>query len=166
MTPLYYSGRRLSVSYCRNTDTLEIHNGERDEYSYAVADGLTANLDSDGEVAGFALKNARNQLLPELLKYEETARRDRLQYCPSVSYSDIPSISSRKEVGRNIKNCLQIAYFPETDTLDLWNEESASFGWDVGAILVAFTADEKGRLIKGFTMDGAAEMLLPALKVN
>ena len=162
--PLYYSGRKLSVSYCRNTDTLEIHNGEGDAYAYAVADGLTANLDSDWEVAGFTLENARNLLLTKLLKYEKTSMRDRLRYCPSVSFPDTPARNVRKEVGRNIKNSLQVAYFPETDTLDLWNEEGASFGWDVGAILVAFSTDEEGKRIKGFTMDGAAQMLLPTLK--
>ena len=162
--PLYYSGRKLSVSYCRNTDTLEIYNGEGDAYAYAVADGLTANLDSDGEVAGFTLDKARSLLLSKLLKYEETPREGRLYYRPSVSFPDIPSPNARKEVGRNIKSSLQIAYFPETDTLDLWNEEGASFGWDVGAILVVFSTDEEGKLIKGFTLDRAAEMLLPALK--
>ena len=162
--PLYYSGRELSVSYCRNTDTLEICNGEGDAYAYAVADGLTANLDADGEVAGFTLENARNLLLTKLLKYEKTSMRDRLRYRPSVFFPDTPSKNARKEMGRNSRNSLEVAYFPETDTLDLWNEEGASFGWDVGAILVAFSTDEEGKCIKGFTMDGAAQMLLPALK--
>jgi uncharacterized protein YuzE len=162
--PLYYSGRKLSVSYCSNTDTLEIYNGEGDDYAYAVADGLTANLDSDDEVAGFTLENARSLLLTKLLKYEKTSMRDRLHYRPSVSFPDIPSNNARKDVGRNSRNSLQVAYFPETDTLDLWNEEGASFGWDVGAILTAFTTDEEGKCIKGFTMDGAAQMLLPTLK--
>ncbi|MYC39241.1 MAG: DUF2283 domain-containing protein [Chloroflexi bacterium] len=162
--PLYYSGRKLSVSYCRNTDTLEIRNGEGDAYTYAVADGLTANLDADGEVAGFTLENARNLLLTKLLKYEKTSMKDRLYYRPSVFFPDTPSKNTRKEVGRNTRNSLQVAYFPETDTLDLWNEEGASFGWDVGAILVAFSTDEEGKCIKGFTMDGAAQMLLPTLK--
>lgn len=164
--PLYYSGRELSVSYCRNTDTLEICNGEGDAYAYAVADGLTANLDADGEVAGFTLENAQSLLLSKLLKYEETPRKGRLYYRPSVSFPNRLSRSARKEVGRNIKSSLQVAYFPETDTLDLWNEEGASFGWDVGAILVAFSTDEEGKLIKGFTLDRAAEMLLPALKAH
>ena len=73
--PLYYSGRKLSVSYCRDTDTLEIYNGEGDTYTYAVADDLTANLDSDGEVAGFTLEKARSLLLSKLLRYEETPRK-------------------------------------------------------------------------------------------
>ena len=162
--PLYYSGRKLSVSYCRDTDTLEICNGEGDAYAYAVADGLTANLDSDGEVTGFTLEKARSLLLSMLLKYEETPRKGRLYYRPSMSFPDTPSKNARKEVGRNIKNSLQVAYFPESDTLDLWNEEGASFGWDVGAILVAFSTDDEGKYIKGFTLDRAAEMLLPALK--
>ena len=162
--PLHYSGRELSVSYCRDTDTLEIYNGEGDAYAYAVADGLTANLDADWEVAGFTLKKARSLLLSKLLEYKETPRKGRLHYRPSVSFPDTPAISSRKEVGRNSKSNLQVAYFPGTDTLDLWNEESASFGWDVGAILVVFSTDEEGKLIKGFTLDRAAEMLLPALK--
>lgn len=162
--PLYYSGRKLSLSYCRNTDTLEIYNGEGDAYAYAVADGLTANLDSDGEVAGFTLEKARSLLLSKLLKYEETPRKGRLNYRPSMSFPDILSKNARKEVGRNIKSSLQVAYFPESDTLDLWNEEGASFGWDVGAILVAFSTDDEGKHIKGFTLDRAAEMLLPVLK--
>lgn len=162
--PLYYSGRKLSVSYCRKADTLEIYNGEGDSYAYGVADGLTANLDSDGEVAGFTLYNARSLLLSKLLKYEETPRKSRLYYEPSVSFPDTPSEYARKEVGRNIKSSLQVEYFPQTDTLDLWNEEGASFGWDVGAILVAFSTDEEGKRIKGFTLERAAEMLLPALK--
>ena len=147
------------------TDTLEISQpAKADAYAYGVADGLTGNLDSDGEVAGLTLENARNLLLTKLLRYEKTPMRDRLYYRPSVFFPDTPSKKVRKEVGRNSRNSLQVAYFPETDTLDLWNEESASFGWDVGAILVAFTTDEEGKYIKGFTMDGAAQMLLPVLK--
>ena len=162
--PLYYSGRKLSVSYCRDTDTLEIHNGEGDAYAYAVADGLTANLDSDWEVAGFTLEKARSLLLSKLLKYEETPRKGSLHYRPSVSFPDTPLKNDRKEVGRNVKSSLRVAYFPQTDTLDLWNEESASFGWDVGAVLIVFSTDEEGKRIKGFTMERAAETLLPALK--
>ena len=162
--PLYYSGRKLSVSYCRNTDTLEIHNGEGDAYAYAVAHGLTANLDSDGEVAGFTLENARSHLLSRLLKYEETPRTGRLNYRPCIFFPATPSKKVRKEVGQNIRGSIRVSYFPESDTLDLWNEEGASFGWDVGAFLVAFSTDEDGKLIKGFTLDRAAEMLLPALK--
>ena len=162
--PMYHGRRKLHVSYCRDTDTLEIHNGDLADYAYSVAEGLTANLDSDWEVAGFTLEKARNLLLPALLKYGEAPRKSRLSYRPSVSFPDIPSRNARKEVGRNSKSNLQVAYFPEADTLDLWNEESASFGWDVGAVLVAFSTDEEGKGIKGFTLERAAEMLLPTLK--
>lgn len=162
--PLYYSGRKLSISYCRNTDTLEIYNGERDDYAYTVAYGLTANLDSDWEVAGFTLEKARSLVLPKLLKHEGFSGNNRLNYRFSLSFPNALAGSAREGVGQNSKSGLRVAYFPETDTLDLWNEEGASFGWDVGAFWVVFSADEDGKLIKGFTLDGAAEILLPALK--
>lgn len=31
--PLYYSGRKLGVSHCGDTDTLEIYNGEGGAYA-------------------------------------------------------------------------------------------------------------------------------------
>lgn len=57
--PMHYARIPLRIAYCRDTDSLEIHNGETVHSSHIVAEGFTAHLDADGETAGFTLENAR-----------------------------------------------------------------------------------------------------------
>lgn len=159
--PLYYSGRKLSVSYCRDTDTLEIHNGEGVHSSYVVAEGLTAHLDADGETAGFTLEKARVLLLSQLSEYDAMFTKLRLREQPVIASQKGFLGSKRKRHGRNHQSILNIGYCREYDFLDLWNEKGASFGWDVGAHLTAFSRDADGQELNGFTLECAAQMLLP-----
>ena len=162
--PMYYARMPLRIAYCRDTDTLEIRNGEEVTSSYAVAKGLTAQLDADGETAGFTLERARALLLPQLSAYEATLTKLRLWQPPVMVSPEGFSESSRKTPGKNPQSILNIGYFPEYDTLDLWNENGASFGWDVGAHLTAFSRDSEGQELNGFTLECAAQMLLPCFR--
>lgn len=162
--PMYYARIPLRIAYCRDTDTLEIHNGESVHSSYAVADSLTAHLDADGETAGLTLERARTLLLPPLSEYESASTRLRLRQQPVIISQKTPFGSTHKTQGHTPPNILNIWYCPEYDILDLWNEKGASFGWDVGAHLTAYSRDADGQELNRFTLECAAQMLLPALK--
>ena len=56
---------------------------------------------------------------------------------------------------------LRIAYYSDTDTLSLWNGEPASEADDVAENLIV-DYDAAGDAV-GFTLDHAAELLLPLL---
>lgn len=56
---------------------------------------------------------------------------------------------------------LQIAYYGDTDTLSLWNGAPASAADDVADNLIV-DYDAAGDVV-GFTIDHAAELLLPLL---
>ena len=73
--PMHYARIPLRIAYCRDTDTLEIRNGEEVISSYGVAKGLIAHLDSDGETAGFTLEKAQALLLPQLSEYDDTSTK-------------------------------------------------------------------------------------------
>jgi uncharacterized protein YuzE len=161
---MQYSHRKLGVSYCQDVDTLEVYNGDQVHYRYAVADCLTANLDADREVSGFTLEKARTLLLPHLNKYKAEIARSRLNYQPVIFSEDAYDPGERKMLGRNTNSKLRVGYFQEYDILDIWNEEGASFGWDVGVNLLAFSVDEDGQEIKGFTLECAAQLLLPCFR--
>ena len=162
--PMYYARIPLRIAYCRDTDTLEIHNGESVHSSYVVAEGLTAHLDADGETAGLTLEKARALLLTQLSEYDAAPTKLRLRQQPILVSQKGLFGSKRKTQGRNPQSILNIGYFREYDILDLWNEKGASFGWDVGAHLTAYSRDEDGQELNGFTLECAAQMLLPTLK--
>ena len=159
--PMHYARTPLRIAYCRNTDTLEIHNGELVHSSYVVAEGLTAHLDGDGETAGFTLERARALLLPQLSEYDVASTKLRLWQQPAVGSSKEFFESRRKTLVQNQQSILNIGYCPEYDTLDIWNEKGASFGWDVGTNLTAFSRDADGQELNGFTLERAAQLLLP-----
>ena len=159
--PMEYARRKLRISYCWDTDTLEIHNGDKIHSRYSIADGLTANLDSDGEAAGFTLERATELLLLPLSEYDATSTKVRLNYQPIVFSQDSAIENTRKTLGRPSRNILNVGYFQEYDTLDIWDEKGASFGWDVGVNLIAFSRDEDGKELNGFTLECAAQLLLP-----
>ena len=106
--PMEYARRKLRISYCRDTDTLEIHNGDEIHFRYSVADGLTANLDADGEAAGFTLEKARALLLPHLSEYDAASTKVRLNYQPIVFSQVSPIENTRKTLGRNPCNILNV----------------------------------------------------------
>lgn len=162
--PMYYARMPLRIAYRRNTDTLEIRNGERIRSGYAVAEGLTAHLDADGETAGFTLEKARALLLPHLSEYNAASAKLRLQVQPVPISQEKFFGGCRKTQHKNPQSVLNIRYCPEYDTLDIWNEKGASFGWDVGANLTAFSKDEEGKELNGFTLECAAQLLLPRLQ--
>ena len=56
---------------------------------------------------------------------------------------------------------LKVSYYEDTDTLSLWNGEPASEGGDVAENLIA-DYDAAGDAV-GFTLEHAAELLLPIL---
>ena len=56
---------------------------------------------------------------------------------------------------------LKVSYFKDTDTLSLWNGNPASEGGDVAENLIA-DYDAEGDAV-GFTLEHAAELLLPIL---
>ncbi len=159
--PMHYSRIPLRIAYCRDTDTLEIHNGEGVHSSYVVAEGLTAHLDADGETAGFTLEKARVLLLSQLSEYDAVSTKLRLRQQPIIVLQHGFLESKRKTQGQNPQSILNIGYCQEYDILDLWNEKGASFGWDVGAHLTAFSRDADGQELNGFTLECAAQMLLP-----
>ena len=159
--PMEYARRKLRVSYLPGADTLEVHNGEQVRYRYTVADGLTANLDADCEAAGFTLEKAQELLLPHLKEYDAASVKRGLNYLPVAVLQESSIENNCKMLGRNPRNTLNIGYSQNHDTLDMWNEQGASFGWDVGANLVAFSMDENGQELHGFTLECAAQLLLP-----
>ena len=159
--PMYYARIPLRIAYCRDADTLEIHNGEEVISSYGVAKGLTAHLDADGETAGFTLEKARSLLMPCLSEYDAAFIKLRLWQQPIMVSPKGFLESKRKTQAQNPQSVLNIGYCQEYDILDLWNEKGASFGWDVGAHLTAFSKDADGQELNGFTLECAAQMLLP-----
>ena len=162
--PMHYARIPLRIAYCRETDTLEIHNGEEVISSYGVAKGLTAHLDADGETAGFTLEKARALLLPHLGEYDAASIKLQFRQRPVMVSPEGFSEIKRKSQGQNSQSVLNIGYFQECDILDLWNENGASFGWDVGAHLTAFSRDADGQELNGFTLECAAQMLLPCFQ--
>ena len=162
--PMHYARLPLKIAYCRETDTLEIHNGEKVISNYSVAKGLTAHLDADGETAGFTLEKARALLLPHLSEYDAASIRLQLRQQPvMVPPQDFSEVKRKSQV-QNPQSILNIGYFQEGDILDIWNERGASFGWDVGAHLTAFSRDADGHELNGFTLECAAQMLLPCFQ--
>ncbi len=159
--PMEYARKELRISYCRNTDTLAIHNGNQTHYNYLIAEGLTANLDADGEAAGFTLERAQALLMPHLIEYDASSAKLRLNYQPAIFSQAGSTENTRKTLGRTSQDILNVGYFQEYDTLDMWNEKGASFGWDVGANLIVFSRDEDGKELNGFTLECAAQLLLP-----
>ena len=162
--PMYYAHIPLRIAYCRDTDTLEIHNGETVHSNYVVADGLIAHLDADGETAGFTLEKARALLLPQFSEYDAASTKLRLREQPIIASQKGFLGSKLKKQGQKHQSILNIGYFQEYDILDLWNENGASFGWDVGAHLTAFSRDADGQELNGFTLECAAQMLLPCFQ--
>jgi uncharacterized protein YuzE len=162
--PMHYARIQLRIAYCRDTDTLEILNGERVHSSYALAEGLTAHLDADGETAGFTLEKARTLLLPHLSEYDAASVKLRLRQQPVIVPQERVLERKRKTQRQNPQNILKIGYCQRYDILDLWNERGASFGWDVGAHLTAFSRDADGQELNGFTLECAAQMLLPCFQ--
>ncbi len=63
------------------------------------------------------------------------------------------------KVGETMK--LKVSYFKDTDTLSLWNEQPASHADDVAENLIADYNSEGDAV--GFTLEHAAEILLPIL---
>ena len=162
--PMHYAHIPLRIAYCRETDTLEIHNGEEIISSYGVAKGLIAHLDADGETAGFTLEKARALLLPHLSEHDAASIKRQVRQQPVMVPPEGFSEINCKSQGRNPQGILNIGYFQEDDILDLWNEKGASFGWDVGAHLTAFSRDADGQELNGFTLECAAQMLLPCFQ--
>ncbi len=162
--PMRYARMPLRIAYCRDTDRLEIRNGERIHSGYAVARGLIVHLDADGETAGFTLEKARELLLLRLSEYDAASTKLRLQERPVPVSPEEFYEGRRKAPGKNSQSALNIGYCPEYDTLDIWNEKGAGFGWNVGANLIAFSKDEDGKELNGFTLECAAQLLLPRLQ--
>ena len=158
-----YSRLQLRLSYFRKADTLQVSNGAPACYRYVIAKGLAAIMDAEREVVGFTLERAGELLLPHLSKLEAAPVRRRPHYRPGVAHDDIANMTATMTLGRNSLDSLRVSYFSEYDILDLWNEEGASFGWDVGENLLVFSRDAEGEEIKGFTLEHAAEILLPCL---
>ena len=162
--PMHYARIPLRIAYCRDTDTLEIHNGERVHTNQVVAEGLTAHLDADGETAGFTLERARTLLMPHFCDYDAASIKLELRQQPIlVSHSGFLE-SILKTQGKHDQGTLNIGYCQEYDILDLWNERGASFGWDVGANLTAFSKDAAGLELNGFTLEYAAKLLMPCFR--
>ena len=68
----------LVVDYCREADTLHIHNGQTYNYSETVIEGWVAHYDTNkepaeeggiGEIMGITLERASENFLPDLLQY-------------------------------------------------------------------------------------------------
>ena len=61
----------LSGSYCKETDTLIISNGNTEVKSEEMAQGIMAHYDENGEVATVTFENAAKRLLPRLETWQE-----------------------------------------------------------------------------------------------
>jgi len=57
---------KLEIYYDPETDTLSLWNGQPGNEGADVAENLTVDLDSDGEVVGFTLEHAAELLKPAL----------------------------------------------------------------------------------------------------
>ena len=53
---------KLEIYYDPETDTLSLWNGQPGNYGADVAENLTVDFDSDGEVSGFTLEHAAELL--------------------------------------------------------------------------------------------------------
>ncbi len=135
---------KLLVNYDQDSDALFLWNGVPVEYSQPVVECLTAALttvnsakDGECEVSGFTLERAAELLLPVLCNEAASTRN------------------------------LLIDYFEQTDTLSLWNGSPAGYGWDVAEFLLAElngASIAEGGAVVGFTLEHAAELLLPFLR--
>ena len=131
---------KLRISYFNDTDTLSLWNGMPASEGGDVTRDLIADYDVVGKVVGFTLEHAGHLLLNLL-----SIRVD-YGYTKSDSFSDqYPYIVQLKN-----------------GTLTFSNAQSVEYSDEVAEHLTAhYDADGDAA---GFTLDSAAELLLPYLK--
>ena len=159
------SHKKLRILYFRDTDTLEVDNGESGDYGFAIAEHLTANSVEADQVVGFTLEHAAELLLPYLKKGDPRGQNQQWSLGNSpkiVTKPGFPSDSRKKLEKPASKKRLIVTYCKEIDVLDLKNGEPVKDGEDVSAGLVVFY-NEADELVR-FTLEDAAKLLLPCLQ--
>lgn len=63
---------KLQIYYDRETDTLSLWNGQPGDDGADVAENLTVDFDSEGDVVGFTLEHAAELLKPALARAKRT----------------------------------------------------------------------------------------------
>ena len=139
---------KLIIQYSGDVDFLTLWNGRLTDGGEDVSACLTAFFDdSDDSVVSFTIQGAARNLAP-ILYGKESVGKDRVhRKVGQLGYlEDVP---------------LMIDYWPDSDTLRLWNGRPASREQVVADSLTA-ELDAEGEAV-GFTLTGAAGQLRPFL---
>ncbi len=139
---------KLNINYFEDVDYLTLWNERLTDGGEDVSACLTAFFDdTDDSVVSFTIQGAARNLAP-ILYGEESVGKDRVsRKVGQLGYlEDVP---------------LLIDYWPDTDTLRLWNGHKAARAQPVAETLVAeFDAENE---ISGFVLGHAAAQLRPFL---
>lgn len=139
---------KLNINYFEDVDFLTLWNEQLTDGGEDVSACLTAFFDdSDDSVVSFTIQGAARNLVP-ILYGEESFGKDRVRRkVGQLGYlEDVP---------------LLIDYWPDTDTLRLWNGRPVSREQVVADTLIA-ELDAEGEAV-GFTLEQAAGQLRPFL---
>ena len=139
---------KLNINYFEDVDYLTLWNERLTDGGEDVSACLTAFFDdSDDSVVSFTIQGAARDLAP-ILYGEESFGEDRVRRkVGQLGYlEDVP---------------LLIDYWPDSDTLRLWNGREAARDQVVADTLTA-ELDAEGEAV-GFTLTGAAGQLRPFL---
>ena len=140
---------KLNINYFEDVDFLTLWNERLTDGGEDVSACLTAFFDdSDDSVVSFTIQGAARNLAP-VLYGEESFGKDRVRRkVGQLGYlEDVP---------------LLIDYWPNSDTLRLWNGRPASREQVVADTLIA-ELDAEGEAV-GFTLERAAAQLRPFLR--
>lgn len=142
---------KLKINYFEDVDFLTLWNDQLTDGGEDVSAGLTAFFDdSDDSVVSFTIQGAARNLAP-VLYGEEAAHKERV----------------RRKVGQQgyLEDVpLLIDYWPDSDTLRLWNGREPARTQVVADTLIA-ELDGEGAAV-GFTLERAARQLRPFLRLK
>ena len=135
---------KLIIQYSDDVDFLTLWNGLLTDGGEDASAYLTAFFDdSDDSVVSFTIQGAARNLIP-VLYGKESVGKDRV-------HREVGQLGYLEDVP------LLIDYWPDSDTLRLWNGRLATRTQVVADTLTA-ELDAEGEAV-GFTLEGAAEQL-------
>lgn len=139
---------KLNINYFEDVDFLTLWNEQLTDGGEDVSAGLTAFFDdSDDSVVSFTIQGAARNLAPVLYGTEAAHKQKVQRKVAQQGYlEDVP---------------LLIDYWPDSDTLRLWNGREPARTQVVADTLTA-ELDAEGEAV-GFTLEQAAVQLRPYL---
>ena len=142
---------KLNINYFADVDFLTLWNERLTDGGEDVSAGLTAFFDdSDDSVVSFTIQGAARNLAPVLYGKESVGEDPVRRKVGQRGYlEDVP---------------LLIDYWPDSDTLRLWNGREPARTQVVADTLIA-ELDVEGEAV-GFTLERAAVQLRPFLPGN